>query len=319
MATPAPSSSAPNANSAVIEREGGGGGALQIDLHPLVIINISDHFTRAKVEAPPTNPPPRVIGALLGVQNGREIEISNSFELVYHTIDGNVVIDTDYLKSKQEQFKKVFPTNDFLGWYSTTSGVQLSDIAIHKQFLEVNESPIYLVLDAAAAYAATTRDLPITIFESELHVIQDQPTMLFVKVPYRIQTGEAERIGVDHVARVTPSGGAEGSQLTTHLMGLHNAVKMLNGRVKGLHAFLAAIEAGKIPPDHGILRQTASLCNILPAIDTQTFQEDFLKEYNDVLLVTYLAGITKGTSAINELVDKYNITYERQTRRRGYM
>lgn len=76
-----------------------------------------------------------------------------------------------------------------MGWYSTTSGVQLSDIAIHKQFLETNESPIYLLLDAAAAFAQTSRDLPISIFESELHVVQDQPTMLFVKVPYRIQTG----------------------------------------------------------------------------------------------------------------------------------
>jgi len=291
---------------------------LQIDLHPLVIINISDHFTRAKVESNAATPP-RVIGALLGVQNGRNIEISNSFELVYHTLEGNIVVDTDYLKSKQEQFKKVFPTNDFLGWYSTNSGVAVSDITIHKQFLEINESPIYLVLDAVAAFQSTTRDLPITIFESELHVVQDQPTMLFVKVPYRIQTGEAERIGVDHVARVTPTGGAEGSQLTTHLMSLHNAVKMLSARVKTLHAFCAAINEGKVAPDHGILRQIASLCNVLPAIDTGVFSEDFLKEYNDVLLVTYLASITKGTSAINELVEKYNITYERHTRRRGYM
>lgn len=302
---------------AVLEKEGGGG-ALEIELHPLVIINISDHFTRAKVESNAT-PPPRVIGALLGTQNGRNIEISNSFELVYHTLEGNIVVDTDYLKSKQEQFKKVFPTNDFLGWYSTGNAVQQSDIAIHKQFLEVNESPIFLILDAAAAYGSTTRDLPINIFESELHVVQDQPTLLFVKVPYRIQTGEAERIGVDHVARVTPAGGAEGSQLTAHLVGLHNAIKMLNVRVKNLHSFLGAINDGTIPPDHGILRQTASLCNLLPAIDTPAFQEDFLKEYNDVLLVTYLASITKGTSTINELVEKYNTTYERHTRRRGYM
>jgi len=308
---------APTKGSVVLEKEGGGG-ALQIDLHPLVIINISDHFTRAKVA---TNAAlaPRVIGALLGVQNGRNIEISNSFELVYHTLEGNIVIDTEYLKSKQEQFKKVFPTNDFLGWYSTTNGVAVADIAIHKQFLEINESPIYLVLDAVAAFLQTTRDLPITIFESELHVVQDQPTMLFVKVPYRIQTGEAERIGVDHVARVTPAGGAEGSQLTSHLIGLHNAVKMLNARVKTLHAFCAATQDGKITPDHGILRQIASLCNVLPAMDTGVFSEDFVKEYNDVLLVTYLAGITKGTSAINDLVEKYNITYERHTRRRGYM
>jgi len=283
-----------------------------------VIINISDHFTRAKVEST-TTPPPRVIGALLGTQNGRNIEISNSFELVYHTIQGAIVIDTDYLKSKQEQFKKVFPTNDFLGWYSTGNAVHQNDIAIHKQFLEANESPVFLIMDVVAAHTSTTRDLPINIFESELHVVQDQPTLLFVKVPYRIQTGEAERIGVDHVARVTPAGGAEGSALTAHLVSLHNAIKMLNVRVKTLHSFLGAINDGSIPPDHGILRQTASLCNLLPAMDMPAFQEDFLKEYNDVLLVTYLASITKGTSTINELVEKYNTTYERHTRRRGYM
>jgi len=302
----------------VIQKEGGGGGALQIDLHPLVIINVSDHLTRTKVESAPAAPP-RIVGALIGTQEGRSVEISNSFELVYNVVEGAIVVDIVYLRTKLEQFKKVFPTSDFLGWYSTGNAASQADIAIHKQFSEFNESPIFLLLDAAASYIAATRDLPITIFESELHVVEDQPTLLFVKVPYRIQTGEAERIGVDHVARVNPTGGAEGSQLTAHLNGLHNAIKMLNVRVKALHSFLGAINDGKIAPDHGILRQTAALCNLLPAIDTPAFQEDFLKEYNDVLLVTYLASITKGSSTINELVDKFNATYERQSRRRGYI
>lgn len=271
-----------------------------------------------------TNPsggaPPRVIGALLGIQNGRNIEVTNSFELVYDIIEGAIVVDAGYLRSKHEQFKKVFPLYDFLGWYSTGNQVLKSDIEVHKQFLEINESPIYMLLDSVAAYSPATRDLPVMIFESELHVIEDKPTMLFVKVPYRIQTGEAERIGVDHVAKVTPTGGgAEDSQLTAHLLGLHNAIKMLNVRVKILHQFLDATKKGSIPFDHNVLRQIYGLCNLLPAIDTPSFREDFLKEYNDVLLVTYLAGITRGTSSINELVDKFNTTFERQGRRRGYI
>jgi COP9 signalosome complex subunit 6 len=302
----------------VIEKEGGGA-ALQIDLHPLVIINVSDHHTRVKVESNTPNAPPRVIGALLGIQNGRNIEVTNSFELVYDIVEGRIIVDSGYLKSKQEQFKKVFPLYDFLGWYSTGNQVSPSDIDVHKQFLEINESPIYLLLDSVAAYSAATRDLPLTIFESELHVIEDKPTMLFVKVPYRIQTGEAERIGVDHVARVTSYGGSEESQLTSHLLGLHNAIKMLNLRVKVLHQFLDSTKKGAIPFDHNILRQIYGLCNLLPAIDTPAFKEDFIKEYNDVLLVTYLAGITRGTSATNELVDKYNTAFERQGRRRGYI
>ena len=49
----------------VKDREGGG--QLNISLHPLVIINISDHWTRFKIQNQKENP--RVIGALLGIQH----------------------------------------------------------------------------------------------------------------------------------------------------------------------------------------------------------------------------------------------------------
>ena len=55
------------------------------------------------------------------------------------------------------------------------------------------------------------RELPIHIYESELRMVEEAPTHLFVKVPYKIETGEAERISVDHIARITPSGGSTGS------------------------------------------------------------------------------------------------------------
>ncbi len=86
-------------NSVVKEREGSG--QLSISLHPLVIINMSDHWTRTKVQQHQDNP--RVIGAFLGIQNGRQIEICNSFELVYSIVEGAIVIDQGYLHKKQEQ------------------------------------------------------------------------------------------------------------------------------------------------------------------------------------------------------------------------
>jgi len=143
--------------------------------------------------------------------------------------------------------------------------------------------------------------------------------MLFSKVQYKIETGEAERIAVDHVAHVTPTGGEAGSQLTAHLMGTHNAIKMLHTKIKILKKFLEATAAGEVKPDHGLLRQIAGLCNLLPAIDTEAFKEDFFNEYNDALLVTYLSSITKGASMINDMVDRYNTAYDRQGRgRRGF-
>lgn len=48
---------------------------------------------------------PSVIGALIGKQEGRNIEVMNSFELLSHTIDDKVHIDKEYYYTKEEQCK----------------------------------------------------------------------------------------------------------------------------------------------------------------------------------------------------------------------
>ena len=42
------------------------------------------------------------------------------------------------------------------------------------------------------------------------------------------------------------------------------------------------------------------------------------QDYNDTLLAIYLASMTKGVSAVNDIVDKYTMAYEKTGgRRRG--
>jgi len=298
----------PEGNCIVIEKDGST--TLYVMLHPLVLVNISDHWTRWKVQNNVDNP--RVIGALVGIQSGRNVEIFNSFELVYNMVDGSIVIDQRFLAQKQEQFKKVFTSYDFLGLYTTGEKASATDIEIHKQITELNESPLYLLLDPIACSRADRKELPISIFESELHIVNEKPTLLFVKVPYKIETGEAERISVDHVAHITPSGVSSGSALTAHLLGVHNAISMLSVRIRILLRFLQAVKRGEAPFDHGLLRRVASLCNQLPATtESATFKHDFMNEYNDALMITYLAAITKGSNCLNELIDKFNAVNDR--------
>ncbi len=91
-------------------------GSVSVSLHPLVIMNISEHWTRTKAQnGAATND---VFGALIGKQSGRNIEIMNSFELDFSRIDGSVVIFRDYYDLKESQFKQIFPDMDFLGEYA---------------------------------------------------------------------------------------------------------------------------------------------------------------------------------------------------------
>ena len=132
-------------------------------LHPLVIINVSDHYTRQKVQQEDASGQPLVIGALvmqqradvtaeliclqLGIQKGRSVEIFNSFELVSTVVDGSIVVDTDYFRAKREQctpcymchflvirlVSTVFKDYDVLGWYSTGSAATTNDVMLLKQ------------------------------------------------------------------------------------------------------------------------------------------------------------------------------------------
>lgn len=38
--------------------------------------------------------------------------------------------------------------------------------------------------------AEAAKDLPVSLFESELHVVDDKPTLLFVSVPFQLETAQ---------------------------------------------------------------------------------------------------------------------------------
>jgi len=208
---------------------------------------------------------------------------------------------------RAEQYKKTFSEYEILGWYSTGSIVRDSDVELHKTvFTALNESPVYMLLDPTVD--PTRKSLPVTLYEAELRVGESggEPFTALVQCPYSIETVEAERIAVDQATKITATGETHVSQVTQHLDGMHSAVKMLHNRVSALRSLLARMESGEIPVDHGICRKVNALIRRLPAMDSDSFKQDFLREYNDGLLVVYLANITKGVSITHEMIDRVN-------------
>ena len=107
-----------------------------------------------------------MFGALIGKQNGRDIKLMNSFELALdHQLSTSeaMVIDIEYYKMKEEQFKQVFSDTDFLGWYSTGDQPTMLDINVQKQICNILESPLFLQLSPGKQ---NTTDLPVSLYES---------------------------------------------------------------------------------------------------------------------------------------------------------
>lgn len=112
------------------------------------------------------------------------------------------------------------PPLDLVGWYTIlpTSGPQPNHLPIHRQILQsYNESAILLGFHPSAVLESSAGGkLPLSIYESnfeaedsardngedkEMKDGEPQLALKFNELPYNVETGEAEMISVDFVAR----------------------------------------------------------------------------------------------------------------------
>mmetsp|Transcript_6661 Transcript_6661/g.7424 ORF Transcript_6661/g.7424 Transcript_6661/m.7424 type:complete len:296 (+) Transcript_6661:133-1020(+) len=276
----------------------------EVSLHPLVIMNISDHFTRHRAQN--DGKPQRVLGAIMGTQEGRKVEIFNSFEFIHRkNADGTITIDENFLNERLESYSKIFPDYECLGWYSSyledpTEKSLESDLHIHKQIMKLNENPLYLVLSSRSA----STELPVTLFETVVQVESNVTTSKFNEIHYKVETVEAERISVDHVAKNVSSTGTQ-SAYAQNLLGVMNATRMLRTRLQILHQFVK--DSPDIQKDHKFMRQLNGVCNRLPAIESEEFETQFLQGFTESLLLTYLSTLTKGASQLDDLIGKFQV------------
>ncbi|KAK8843443.1 hypothetical protein IAR55_007100 [Kwoniella newhampshirensis] len=295
---------------------------LTINLHPLPILNISDHFNRARLT---TSDSPKLIGALLGTQSNREVSIINSFELIYLTSDADVDmgessgstskvksryrLNSEFFDTRKDQFKQVFPTLEVVGWYSVGDVPTADDVALHQRFTESIETPVFLIFHPDPTPGSQA--LPITIYEAALAEggKESEAEGKFVQLEYGIETGEAERIAVDGVSRGGMGGDGEESTVVANLTTQRNAIRMLYERIAVLLQYISGVINKTAKPDHTVLRQISALVATLPTMDAKEFQDELITEYSDVRLEAYLTSLTKQLSALSEYADKHNILH----------
>jgi COP9 signalosome complex subunit 6 len=276
-----------------------------VHIHPLVIMSVADHRTRDQMQQPDKK---RSLGALFGRQTGRALQVLESFEIT-HAEDaksgGTVKLSFDGFDADLALFKEVFPDYECLGWYTTGKVISAGDVELHASFKAYNERPLFLLMDETVAEDA--KELPIHAYYERVHVTQANKTVNeFVEVPFRITPDEAERVTVVHCAKVQQTGSENDSAVVPHLGSLTQAITNLQLRLGVVTEYLQAVHKGQLPKDHAILRQVKGLCSRLPTMNSDEFKQNFLKDYNDNLLVTYLAHVTKGNAAVANVVHKCN-------------
>ena len=271
-------------------------------------MNIAEHYTRVRVQ---TSQSLAVFGALLGKIKGRHIELCNTFEFKLDQLSTATTapitnIDMDFLTKKLELIKQVHPDLDFTGWY-TVEGKDWNTTlmsAFYAQLSSLNESPLVLRLDPFGV----SNELPLHVYET----IVDLGTKIdFTEISYTLITEEAERIGIDHVARYSVTDGTSDTSIVSDQIAIqYNAIRLLYQRMLLLLEYVRAVKQGRLERNEDLLREIGSLCQRLPIINTddnnnQMFREDFDIQQSDVALLALLACCTQEISTLNDYLSKF--------------
>jgi len=275
----------------------------QIFLHPLVIMNIADHQARRVAEAAKYDPknPPRVMGAVFGVQLNQTVEIMSSVELPYSLDDEKQIrINDDAFAEDTDLYKQIYPEHELLGWYSTSAQIEAVDMPFHRRFTEYTESPLYLRMDPKVRSDA--KALPVTVYRSELKQESSANRTVFVELGFKVLSDPAERLTIDHIIQDKDIQ-TKGSAVVPAVDTLKNAMSALRARIAVLVEYLDLVETGKEAANLEILRSIESVCSRLPIMTNDKFNADFHDEMSNGVMMTYLASMTKAAAKVNTLLD----------------
>ncbi|KAF2100756.1 hypothetical protein NA57DRAFT_54830 [Rhizodiscina lignyota] len=182
----------------------------EIQLHPLVLLTISDYITRHTLRKQ-SGP---IVGAIIGQQNGREITMEVAFECgTVAGPDGSILLDAGLFSQRVDQYKEVYksPQLELVGWFTigSTFGPGSHHVPIHLQLQKLGYESACLLLFHPNAFTAGGK-LPLTLYEGvvegdqnamEMDGVERAASLKFRKLSYAVETGEAEMISVDFVAK----------------------------------------------------------------------------------------------------------------------
>lgn len=177
--------------------------SLNVQLHPLVLLSISDYITRRALRSQ-QGP---VIGAIIGQQNGRSFTLEHAFECKLDAQDGNVVLAGEWFQERLEQYRDVHkvPAFDLVAIYTLgpVEGPQEVHLPVLRQVQALTgmEGIMLLLFHHELVDQMQGGKLPISLYETVHEQEGEQLQMKFRELSYEVETGEAEMIGVDFVAK----------------------------------------------------------------------------------------------------------------------
>jgi len=272
-------------------------GKYRAKVSPVVLLTILDHYTRRNEDQT------RVIGTLLGIinENG-EVEIRNCFPVPHNETD-EVSVDAEFHNSMLELYHKVNPKEVIVGWYATGESVDQFSTLVHDFFTKEVKSqgkevtlPIHLVVNTSLKDGKL--DIK-TYSSSNIGVVEEPQGIMFIETPCEILQTNAERIGMQAISQARHSPESK-TNILSDIDNLELAIQRLQQMLDRVTTYVDSVLDGKTVADPVIGRYLMDIITSVPKIDKEQFEQSFNNNIQDLLMVVYLANMTRAQLAVAE-------------------
>jgi len=267
-------------------------------VHPLVLLSVADHHSRSVSR----NTQRRVVGVLLGQDNGKTINVANSFAIPFEEDEKDSktwFLDHNYIEGMYEMFKKVNARERMIGWYHTGPKLRASDQEINDLFKRFIARPVMVIVDVRPQTVGIPTDAYFAVEEIKDDGTETRKT--FLHVPSAIEAEEAEEIGVEHLLRDIKD--STTTTLATRVSEQLASLRGLKSRISDVQKYLDDIAGGVMPVNHQVIYHLQDALNLLPDLSDAAQTQSFASSTNDQMLVVYLSSLIRAVIALHGLVD----------------
>lgn len=271
-----------------------------VDVHPLVLLSVVDHFNRINAKAAVRK---RVAGLLLGsVLKGDDgeprLDISTCFAVPFDEDrhDADVwFLDTNYAEEVWLMYRKVLPRIKVVGWYSSGPDICANDIAMHLLISErFCPSPVYCVVNTNPE----KKGAPVVAYTTTES--RSANAVEFRNVATNLGTVEAEDIGIEHLLRDLTDSTI--STLSTKVGDRQLALLQLEQMLGNIETYLNDVVAGRLPVCTEVLTLLQEVTNLAPEVHKLKLDQGMVVATNDQALGTFVASIARAITALYDVI-----------------
>ncbi|KAI3657569.1 hypothetical protein MP638_002681 [Amoeboaphelidium occidentale] len=295
-----------------------------VTIHPLVLLSVVDHYNRVA-----KNTTKRVVGILLGQQEGDVVNVSNSFSVPFDEDEKDAAanvwyLDHDYLEQMYQMYKKIAAKEKIVGWYHSGPKLRRNDLEIEeylRKYIQTKSGSsgggggggvgVLVIVDVNPQASGLPTKSYVAL--EEIHDDGTKSSRTFAHIPSEIVAEEAEEVGVEHLLRDVTDSFLSNTSLSTRVSTLLQSLSYLKSHLVEVEMYLQKVVRGELEQNHEIMYMLQNIFSQLGST-SEVLKKGLTAKVNDDLLLVYLGSLSRAVVSLHRLIDNKieNQEHERQ-------